>query len=77
MIQRQTTVTKGHRFIIVASFVVLGGFAVWFRIQETQAASELAQSGIPVSAALGTAAILGLIVSVIIFRTPHDGSTEL
>ncbi len=67
-----------ERWTIVVSFVSLFGIAAWFTYQQIRASGgQLLQSGPPVGIALGIAAVIGLIASLIIYRTPHDGSTEL
>ena len=66
-----------QRWTAVLAFVIIGQVAISFRIGELKQAEELVSAGIPVSGALAFASIVGIIMSLIIFRTPHDGQTEL
>jgi len=69
--------TKVMQRLVFGVWVAVGIFAVYEWFQEKASGPELAQAGIPVSAALAVAAVIGIVASIIIFRTPTDGSTEL
>jgi hypothetical protein len=66
-----------QRWTAIGICLVVGevALALWF--DELVTTSSLTQTGLPVSTILGTAAILGILASLVIFRTPHDGQTEL
>lgn len=61
--------------VLICVIVAELGAAVW--IEETTRGSELVTTGLPVGAILTGAAIFGILVSLVVFRAPHDGQTEL
>jgi len=63
--------------IVIGVWVLVGIFAGYEWYLEKTAAVGLAEAGIPVSAALAVAAVVGIVASLIIFRGPNDGNTEL
>ena len=66
-----------QKWCTIGTFIILGGFDIYLWIDQLRNPSALAEAGLPVAAILGFATILGLVVSFIVFRTPHDGETEL
>ena len=66
-----------QRWLTITGFIVLGGYAVYqFWLYKHQSGT-VSQAGLAISLMLGLASILGIVMSFIIFRTPHDGTTEL
>lgn len=67
-----------ERWMAVLAFLILGEVGIAYQISDARIAnSQLATAGPPVGAILVGASIIGILVSLVIFRTPHDGQTEL
>jgi len=76
--------TKKHResfyerWMAILGFLILGEIGIAYQVADMQSATaKLVQAGLPVGAVLIGASIIGIVVSFVIFRTPHDGQTEL
>ncbi len=67
-----------ERWVAILAFVILGEVGLAEQLAGAQASTtQLAGAGLPVGPILIGASIVGIVVSLVIFRTPHDGQTEL
>lgn len=67
-----------ERWVAVLGFLILGEVGLAQQLAGTRAtADQLASAGLPVGTILIGASVVGILVSLVIFRTPHDGQAEL